>query len=130
MKGDGASAYVAGRRLDQWLWFARLVKTRSRAARLCAAGGITVNQVTTRKANHLVRIGDTIAVTQGAFCRTVRVLGLGARRGPAAEARLLCEEVAAPARLSEFNPIWKPLLMAEDEPLNEPSDLPARITVV
>ena len=36
MKGRGASAEGAGRRLDQWLWFARLVKSRSLAARLCA----------------------------------------------------------------------------------------------
>ena len=113
MKGDGTSAYVVGRRLDQWLWFARLVKTRSRAARLCLAGGITVNQVTIKKGNHLVQIGDTIAVPQRAFCCTVRVLTLGVRRGPAAEARLMYEEIAR-ARLSEFKPVWQPLLMIED----------------
>ena len=62
----------------------------------------------------MVRIGDTIALPQGVFCRTVRVLGLGARRGPAAEARGLYEEVDAPARLSEFDPIWQPLLVIED----------------
>jgi ribosome-associated heat shock protein Hsp15 len=116
VKGDGASAEVSGRRLDRWLWFARLVKSRSRAARLCLAGSVRVNQITLRKANQMVRTGDTIAVTQGVVCRTVRVLGLGARRGPAAEARLLYEEVGAPARLS---PIWQPLLLGEDEPQND-----------
>jgi ribosome-associated heat shock protein Hsp15 len=115
VKGDGASAEVSGRRLDQWLWFARLVKSRSRAARLCFGGSVRVNQITLKRANQLVRIGDTVAVTQGIVCRTVRVLGLGARRGPAAEARLLYEEVEASARLS---PIWEPLLMGEDEPQN------------
>jgi hypothetical protein len=55
-------------------------------------------------------------VPQGIFCRTVRVLGLGARRGPAAEARRLYDEVDAPIRLSDFNPVWQPLLMGEDEP--------------
>ncbi len=30
---------TSSRRLDQWLWFARLVKSRSLAGRLCAAGG-------------------------------------------------------------------------------------------
>ena len=116
MKDDGASAEVSRRRLDQWLWFARLVKSRSRAASLCITGAVRVNQVTLKKANQIVRIGDNIAVTQGVLCRTVRVLGLGARRGPAAEARLLYEEVDAPARLS---PIWQPLLMGEDEPQND-----------
>lgn len=116
MKADGAAAEVSGRRLDQWLWFARLVKSRSRAARLCTAGAVKVNQVTLKKADRLVRIGDTIVVPQGIFCRTVRVLGLGARRGPAAEARRLYDEVDAPIRLSDFNPVWQPLLMGEDEP--------------
>jgi ribosome-associated heat shock protein Hsp15 len=119
VKGDGGSAESAGRRLDQWLWFARLVKSRSRAARLCIAGEVSVNQVALKKANQMVRIGDTIVVPQGVFCRTVRVLGLGARRGPAAEAQLLYEEVEAPARLSDFDPIWQPLLMGEDDPQNE-----------
>lgn len=114
MKGDGASAEISGRQLDQWLWFARLVKSRSRAARLCSAGEITVNQVTTRKANHVVRIGDTIAVSQGGFYRTVRVLGLGSRRGPAAEARQLYEDIGAPTRLSDFTLVWQPLLIGED----------------
>ena len=116
MKADGAAAEVSGRRRDQWLWFARLVKSRSRAARLCTAGAVKVNQVTLKKADRLVRIGDTIVVPQGIFCRTVRVLGLGARRGPAAEARRLYDEVDAPIRLSDFNPVWQPLLMGEDEP--------------
>jgi len=119
VKGDGASAEISGRRLDQWLWFARLVKSRSRAARLCIAGEVTVNQATIRKANHVVRIGDTIAVSQGGFYTTVRLLGLGCRRGPAAEARRLYEEIEAPARLSEFNPAWQPLLMGEDEPQSD-----------
>lgn len=121
MKGDGASAEVSGRRLDQWLWFARLVKSRSRAARLCSAGEITVNQVTTRKANHVVRIGDTIAVSQGGFYRTVRLLGLGRRRGPPAEARQLYEDIGAPTCLSDFTPVWQPLLMDQDEPQDNTS---------
>ena len=113
MKVAVGSADVSARRLDQWLWFARFAKTRSLAARLCAAGAITVNQVTIKKANHIVRIGDTIVVPQRAFCRTVRVLALGARRGPAAEARLMYEEIAR-ARLPEFKPVWEPLLIIED----------------
>ena len=84
------------------------------AARLCTAGAITVNQATIRKANHMVRIGDTIAVPQGAFRRSVRLLGLGIRRGPAADARRLYEEIAAPVHRSELTPAWTPLLVEED----------------
>jgi ribosome-associated heat shock protein Hsp15 len=118
LKSGGAPSALASRRLDQWLWFARLVKSRSLAARVCIAGVVTVNQVTIKKANHLVRIGDTIAVPQRAFCRTIRVLSLGVRRGPAAEARLMYEEIAR-ARLPEFKPVWQPLLMIEDSGQND-----------
>ncbi len=114
MKSDRGISAAESRRLDQWLWFARLVKSRSLAARLCTAGAITVNEVTIRKANHIVRIGDTIAVPQGVFRRSVQLLGLGGRRGPAAEARHLYEEIAAPVHRSELTPAWTPLLAEED----------------
>ena len=117
---------MSGRRLDQWLWFARLVKSRSRGARLCAAGAVAVNTVTVKKANHAVRIGDTIAVPQGAFRRTVRVMGLGARRGAPAEAQLLYQETALPVRLSELAQKWTPLLM-DDEAQSDPPARAARI---
>src|SRR5262249_27685997 len=70
----GAEAGLNGRRLDQWLWFARLVKSRSRAARLCTAGAVAVNGITVKKVNHILRTGESVTVHQGAFSRTVRVL--------------------------------------------------------
>ena len=100
-------------RLDQWLWFARLAKSRSLAARLCAAGTIRVNGATVTKPNQTVRVGDFLVVPQGGFQRTVRVLALGIRRGPAAEARALYLETAA-TRLSDMAPIWVPLLDEDD----------------
>lgn len=116
MKGDGNPRASTSRRLDQWLWFARFVKSRSLAARLCAAGAVDVNGAVVRKANHIIRIGDVVSVPQGPFRRTVRVLALGMRRGPAAEARLLHEETGPPVRLSAFAPVWVPLLVDDDEP--------------
>lgn len=120
MKRGGAPSASASRRLDQWLWFARLVKSRSLAARLCVAGAVTVNGLAVRKPNHMLRIDDILAAPQGAFCRTVRVLSLGARRGPASEARKLYEESAAPVHLSDLMPAWTPLLMGDDERRNNP----------
>ena len=112
---DRASPRPPSRRLDQWLWFARFVKTRSLAARLCIAGAITVNREIIRRANHTVRIGDTVVVPQGALCRKVRVLGLGLRRGPAPEARLLYADVATGHR-SELAPTWELLILDEEDP--------------
>jgi ribosome-associated heat shock protein Hsp15 len=100
-------------RLDQWLWFARFAKSRSLAARLCAAGAVTLNGGAVRKPNQAVRIGDVVVLAQGGWRRTVRVLALGARRGPAAEARTLYEE-AAVARLPTAPPDWSPLLEPDE----------------
>ena len=102
-------------RLDQWLWFARFVKTRSLGARLCAAGAVAVNGLPAKKPNQGVRVGDVVVLPQGGWQLTVRVLALGARRGPASEARQLYEEAAAATRLRDLAPAWAPLL-AEDEP--------------
>jgi ribosome-associated heat shock protein Hsp15 len=97
-------------RLDQWLWFARFVKSRSLAARLCAAGALAINGMPVKKPNQSVRIGDIVVLPQGGWQRTVRVLALGVRRGPATEASLLYEEAAAALRLKDLMPGWEPLL--------------------
>jgi ribosome-associated heat shock protein Hsp15 len=79
-----------------------------------------VNGVTVTKVNHNLRIGETIALRQGPFWRTVRVLALGERRGPASEARLLYEETAPPVRESKLMSEWTPLLMmGEEDPHND-----------
>jgi ribosome-associated heat shock protein Hsp15 len=101
----------SSRRLDQWLWFARFVKSRSLAARLCAAGEISVNGVAVAKANHAVKPGDIITVPQGSWQRTAQVLAVGERRGPAKEARMLFAETAAVRRAP---PAWEPLLFADE----------------
>jgi hypothetical protein len=48
---------------------------------------------------------------QGGWQRTVRVVALGVRRGPATEARTLYEEAAAASRLRDMAPAWAPLLL-------------------
>ena len=97
-----------GRRLDQWLWFARLTRSRSLAARLCVAGTVVVNGVAARKPSQAIRVGDAVTVTQGPGRRTLRVLALGRHRGPPAEARSLYEETAVIA--AEPAARWAPLL--------------------
>ncbi|MBV8779398.1 MAG: RNA-binding S4 domain-containing protein [Alphaproteobacteria bacterium] len=106
---DGSSPDRPSRRLDQWLWFARFAKSRSLAARLCAAGAVAVNGVAIVKSNHAVRAGDLVSLPQGPWQRTVEVLALGTRRGPASEARTLFRETAA-ARRTVLCAEWQPLL--------------------
>ena len=107
-------------RLDQWLWFARFVKSRSLAARLCTAGVVAINGGAVTKASQSVRVGDILVFPQGGWLRTVRVVALGVRRGPAAEARTLYEESAA-ARLPNPAAEWTPLLDEHDAASHPPA---------
>ena len=76
----------AGRRVDQWLFFARLCKSRSLAGRLVEAGRIRINREKVTKPAALVHQGDVITAMINQKLRIVEVVELGARRGPAAEA--------------------------------------------
>lgn len=104
-------------RLDKWLWFARLTKSRSLAARLCEAGAIAIAGRAMLKPHHPVRIGDVVTVPQGRLIRTVRVLALGSRRGPASEARTLYFEMLPPRRVAQES--WTKLL--DDSPDDQPT---------
>ncbi|HXC29699.1 MAG TPA: RNA-binding S4 domain-containing protein [Stellaceae bacterium] len=103
----------ASRRLDQWLWFARFAKSRSIAARLCVSGAVDVNGAAVAKPNHAVRPGDIVTLPQGSWQRTVEVLALGTRRGPATEAQTLFRETDTPRR-ADLAPVWEPLLADDD----------------
>lgn len=86
-------------RLDKWLWFARFCKSRTQASALCVAGRVRVNGATVHKAHHPLRPGDVLTFAKGYEIRMIRVLALGARRGPATEAQTLYEEAEPPQRL-------------------------------
>lgn len=84
-------------RIDKWLWFARLSKSRSLAAAWCVAGEVTLNGMAVTKPAQLLRPGDAVVVPAGPRRRRqVRVLALATRRGPAPEARILYEEIGLP----------------------------------
>lgn len=97
-------------RLDQWLWYARFAKSRSRATRLCTAGVVTVNGLAVKKAHYAIRVGDIVVVPHGVLARTVLVKALGERRGPSAEAQSLYVDAAMPVRVTRLPPAWAPLL--------------------
>lgn len=80
-------------RIDKWLWAARFFKTRSRAAEAVAGGKVKVNGERV-KAAKVLRHGDELRIQIGPYEHIVRVRGLSARRGSAADAALLYEEKA------------------------------------
>jgi ribosome-associated heat shock protein Hsp15 len=100
-------------RLDKWLWHARLCKTRSLAGRLCTAGAVELAGSPALRPAQPVRIGDLLSVSHGGWRREIEVLGLGVRRGPAPEARLLYRETAPPIRLTSIDPKWESLFAEE-----------------
>jgi ribosome-associated heat shock protein Hsp15 len=88
-------------RLDKWLWFARFFKSRSLATRLCAAGKVRVNRIVATKAHQPIRPGDVLTFPQGRQIRVIKVVALGARRGPAGEAQRLYADLAPETRTPE-----------------------------
>ena len=78
-------------RIDVWLWRARFFKTRNLAARMVAAGCVRLSRGGARirldKPGHNVRCGDGLLVVIGERQVALEVEALGARRGPAPEAR-------------------------------------------
>jgi ribosome-associated heat shock protein Hsp15 len=87
-------------RVDRWLWAARFYKTRSAATDAVLGGRVHLNAERVRPAKD-VRIGDRLEVTIGDVRRTVVVLGLAEKRGPAAVAATLYEETPESVALRE-----------------------------
>jgi len=80
-------------RIDKWLVYARFCKTRSVAAGLVGKGRVRVNRQPVRKASYELKPGDVLTLPRGHSVAVVRVVAMGERRGPPAEARLLYEEL-------------------------------------
>lgn len=94
---DVANAENARLRIDRWLWFARFFKSRSAASQVCNARRVRSGGDIVSKASHTVKVGDVLTFPQSRVIRTVRIVDLGSRRGPAGEAQLLYEDLAPPA---------------------------------
>ncbi len=92
-------------RLDRWLWAARAFKTRTLAARACAAGQVSV-EGRTAKASRSVRPGDVVSFRTPAGARVWRIRALAVRRGPAAQAVTLYEDETPAAPPRPAAPIW------------------------
>jgi ribosome-associated heat shock protein Hsp15 len=73
-------------RLDKWLWCARFYKTRALATAAITGGKVHLNAERVKPA-HRVRVGDRLSLSLDGVVAEFEVLGLPARRGPAAEAQ-------------------------------------------
>ena len=80
-------------RIDKFLWFARIVKTRSLAQQLAENGRLRLAGRVIDRAHAVVRVGDVMSFAVHGKVRVLRIEALPQRRGPPAEARLLYTEL-------------------------------------
>ena len=85
-------------RIDKWLFFARVVKSRSLAQKLALSGAVRVNREKIGHAARIVRPGDVLTISVHERVRVLKVLDAGLRRGPASEAARLFEDLTPPGQ--------------------------------
>ena len=86
-------------RIDKWLWFARVAKTRTLAKKLVTTGKIRVDSNKITSASFSVNPGHVLTIAQERKILIYEILELGSRRGPYSEAQLL---------YNDLSPIVKP----------------------
>lgn len=69
------------------------MKARTSAAELVGSGHVRVNGERERSPGHAIKIGDVITVALDRTVRVLKVTGFNERRGDAASARVLYEEL-------------------------------------
>lgn len=84
-------------RIDKFLWFARIVKTRALGQAMAENGRIRVSGRVVDRAHAPVKAGDVLSFAQRGAVRVLRVEALPVRRGPPAEAFALYSELTSEA---------------------------------
>lgn len=85
-------------RIDRFLFFVRLTKSRTLAQTVVEQGHIRLDGKRVTKASEDVRAGSVLALPIHGNVRVLRVLSLPLRRGPVAEARAHYETVEPVSR--------------------------------
>ncbi len=93
MEKQPASNPASRQRLDKWLFFTRLIKSRSLAQKAIEDGRVAVNDERVTQSSFQLKTGDMLELALDRRSLIVRVLGPGERRGPFEEARLLYDDL-------------------------------------
>lgn len=91
--GSAGEQPAARQRLDKYLWFARMARTRVAATELVTSGCVRVNSRRVTLPGKSVALGDVLTIALERDVRVLRVLALAERRGPYEQARLLYEDL-------------------------------------
>ena len=87
-------------RIDRFLFFIRLLKSRTLAQGLIEAGHVRVDGRRVEKSSEEVHVGSVVALPLHDTVRVFRVLALPERRGPSSEARACYEELGVDEKSS------------------------------
>ncbi len=80
-------------RIDKFLFFTRLIKSRTQAQALLDEGRTRIDGRRVDKPSDTVRVGSVVALPLRGSVRVIRVLALPTRRGPAPEAQGCYQEI-------------------------------------
>ena len=84
----------ARQRLDKWLWYARILKSRTLAQKFIASGAVRVDKERVTRPDHRVGPGTVLTFALNDRIRVLKILYPGTRRGPASEAQTLYEDLS------------------------------------
>jgi ribosome-associated heat shock protein Hsp15 len=86
-------------RIDRFLFFIRLIKSRTQAQAVIDEGHVRIDGKRVEKPSEEVHVGSVVALPLHDRVRVLKVLELPRRRGPPAEARACYEELGIDAAL-------------------------------
>ena len=96
MSGETQPANGSRQRIDKWLFFTRMVKSRSLAQSHVQSGHVRINGERCSQPSQMVKPGDRVELTLARRDVVLLVRLAGERRGPYEEARLLYEDLSPP----------------------------------
>ncbi len=82
-------------RLDRFLFFVRLAKSRSLAQRMIHEGHVRIEGARASACSAAIKPGIQLTLTSNGRLRVIRVEALPSRRGPASEAATCFTEIVA-----------------------------------
>ena len=113
-------------RLDKWLWFSRMLKSRTLAAQLVSNGKVRINRTRVTKPSHTLRRGDVLTIAMRGNVKILKVLAPGHWRGPPQEAKLLYEILGD--RRTDPTAVPGPAMAKRDPGSGRPSKRDRRLT--
>ncbi|ATE66720.1 RNA-binding S4 domain-containing protein [Rhizorhabdus dicambivorans] len=83
-------------RLDKYLWFTRLTRTRGLAQEVAEAGHMRIDGRVVDQAHAAVHVGNVLSFPLHGRVRVIRIEALPVRRGPSPEAQACYTDLSPP----------------------------------